>query len=534
MKFCFVSARQFIDPSEFLEAVYVHKSKSIAVAGEDIPFLVDIRWQNNPTFSKMAYADLINRQGKRVAGAIIPLQEGKAAAYLSIPSTIPSDHYLFRVYTRLASSMEDEQNYHHSLITVIHPHIPPIGKKQSSNAWEASQVKNAVQFSLHKEVLALGEMAELTITAPPGKNLTISISRKNPFLGDMKAIIPARETKFSSKEELIPEIQGHIIKGTLSETAIDSSRVYFLSAHGEKSNLFLGRPNKNGEVFFELGALKEYDFLLLQTEQDNVPFGMSIEQPFAPVPSGDILKFPALQLDEKDLGLLNDLVISHAATAYYLKPEQQSIKAISTKFDVDKSYVLDEYVRFEDLATTLKEYVPTVMVRTNDDKYHFKLTNFPEDRMFKDNPLMLIDGMPVFDSDAFGRHGADSIESIGVVNRKFYLLDNIFEGLINIKSYSNDFGGFPIPESALYLEYPSIQQPVNWHFNTSVDEERGALPDFRTILFWEENIRMDKDGEVKVNFITSQSPGEYEVKVSSISDDGKQSWSKLDFKVLRE
>lgn len=518
--------------SSFSEQVYVHKSKSIAVTGETIPFSVEIRLIDKPSFSKMAYADLISRQGERVTGTIIPLESGKADAYLKIPDGIPSDHYLLRVYSRLAGSMGDENHYHHSLITVINPKIPPQGSQSKGGAWEESDAKSSIKLSLNKEALELAEEAELTITAPSGKNLSISISKKNPYLPELKAKTQDSEMHSPKDHELIPELRGHIIKGAISGSQIDTTQVYFLSAHGEKSDLFLGKPNKNGQVFFEMGAMKDYDFLLLQTEQDSVPFGISIQQPFAPAPKKEFLEFPSLQLSEQDIELLNDLIISASTTDYYFKPEENVTQTIITGFDADRAYDLDDYNRFADVATTLKEYVPTVMVRKNGGKYHFKLSNFPEDRMFKDNPLMMIDAMPVFDSDALGNHRADSIESIEVVNRNFYILDNIFEGVINIKSFHNDFGGFPIPDRALYLEYPKIQQAVDWKFNAPLNEEEGRLPDFRTILFWEGNTQADEEGKVKIKFTTSKIPGEYEVKVSSISADGKQSWSKLGFKVL--
>ncbi|WP_215225787.1 hypothetical protein [Echinicola shivajiensis] len=517
---------------DFSEQVYIHKSKSIAVTGETVPFSVDIRSHDKPTFSKMAYADLISREGERMTGTIIPLESGKANAYLTIPTGIPSDHYLLRVYSRLASSLGNENHYHHSLITVINPEIPPQGSQQIGKAWEERSVKSPIKLSLSKETLAQTEEAELIITAPLSKDLSISISKKNPYLPDLKVKRLDTEIHQPRSYELIPELRGHIIKGAISGSQIDTTQVYFLSAHGKKSDLFLGKPNKNGQVFFEMGAMKDYDFLLLQTEQDTVPFGMSIQHPFAPAPNEELLAFPPLQLAEKDMDLLNDMVISSSTTGYYFKPEESIGQTIITGFDADRAYHLDNYNRFADVATTLKEYVPTVMVRKNGGKYHFKLSNFPEDRMFKNNPLMLIDAMPVFDSDDLGKHRADSIERIEVVNRNFYILDNIFEGVINIKSYHNDFGGFPIPDRALYLEYPKIQQAVDWKFNSPLKEEEDRLPDFRTILFWDENIHVDEEGKAKIKFTTSQIPGEYEIKVSSISSDGIQHWSKMEFEVL--
>jgi|GEM_PF-326791 len=514
----------------FDENINPHLSKSILVAGETLPFMLDITMNGEPTISQMAYADLISRNGKRMAGTIIPLHSGKASAYLKVPSEVPSDNYLLRIYTRLASSTGNEKYYHHSLITVINPNSRPQDTELDvASSWKKLAPENSIKLYLEKENLARGETSKLVITTQPEQRLTISISKKNPYLPGM-AVPTEYSEKANPDQQLLPELRGHIVQGTVSENKIDTTKVFYLSAHGRNSALFLGKPNSKGKVYFELGALQNYDFLLLQTEQDSVPFSMSIQSPFAPVPSEELLKLPPLELPEQDKGLLNDLVLSYSTTDYYFNPEALKPQPIVTGFAADRAYNLDEYNRFRDLATTLKEYVPTVLVRKNDDKYHFKLTNLPENRVYKNNPLMLIDAMPVFDSDDIGKHSADSIERIEVINRNFYILDNIFEGVINFTSFRNDFGGFPIPERALYLEYPKIQQSLKWKYNAP-NQINGQIPDFRTILYWNEEVKSGADGQVEIDFITSQITGEYEVKVSTVTPDGKQNWSTLDFRV---
>ncbi|GAB3649461.1 hypothetical protein GCM10028791_15010 [Echinicola sediminis] len=473
--------------------------------------------KGGPTPSKMAYAELINRQGERMAGTIIPLDKGQASASLSVPAEIPSDHYLFRLYTRLAASMKDEKNYHHSLITVINPHLKPKDIASDKVIWKKEEQQNPIEMSLSKELLDTDEAGKLTITGDAGQEVTVSISRKNPFLADLYPLVDGGDHSRAAQEEIVPELRGHIIKGLVSENTLDTSRVYFLSAHGNNSALYLGKANKKGEVYFELGPMKAYDFLLLQTAQTNAPFDLSIQQPFAPAPGKELLNLPPLVLTKKDQAILDDLVLSYSTSDYYQKPVAQEPLPIITGYTADRSYNLDEYNRFEDLATTLKEYVPTVLVRKNSGKYHFRLANFPENRTYKDNPLMLIDAMPVFNSDALGNYQADSIERIEVINRNFYIGDNRFDGAINFKSFGNDFGGFPLPEGALYLEYPQIQQPMLWKFNTPQTDADSHLPDFRTILYWGEHEKIGPDGKLEIPFNTSMVPGEYEIRVSTVN-----------------
>ncbi|MBD8491320.1 hypothetical protein IFO69_21385 [Echinicola sp. CAU 1574] len=502
------------------EKVSVHISKNIAVVGESVPLSVKIRMEGQPSPSQFAYVDLISRNGERVSGSIIPLTKGAANAYVQVPENIPTDHYLLRLYTRLAASLADDSQYHHELITVINPEIPPAQiPKPSNSQWVPNKSTSTIKIHKNKEQLIREELGEIMIEASPDQELTVSISKKNPFLEAI--VFTGQISSKKDSSQIIPELRGHIVKGQLITDKIDTKRPYLLSVHGDQSSLYLGKPNNQGEVYFDLGALKSYNFMILQSDADSIPFSMDLQEPFAPSPKGDLLLFPAVNISEENKEMLDDLVLSYSTTDYFYAPQKAPTIPIVTGFDADRAYNLDEYNRFESLATTLKEYIPTVLVRKEKGEFHFKLSNFPEDNVFQNNPLMLIDGMPVFDSDAIGNFSPDNIKRIEVINRKFFILDNAFEGVLNFTSYENDFGGFPIPKNALYLEYPKIQNPMIWNFNGPESNSSQRLPDFRTIFYWDDTVKTDSNGKAKINFKTSEISGKYEIKVSYTNPSGE-------------
>ncbi|AGA80157.1 hypothetical protein Echvi_3947 [Echinicola vietnamensis DSM 17526] len=517
------------------EDVYVHAGQSIAVAGERLPLSINITMDQAPTKSTFAYADLVSRSGKRFGGAVIPLKNGKASAYLTVPENTPSDHYLLRVYSRYAASLNDASQYHQELISVINPAIPPAPKaaeKPLDGNWQSITASNAITVQPEKEALNLGEQSSLRLSASPDSKVTVSISRKNPFLDRTQWVqnSPPSKTK-PQMEALLPELRGHIIKGTLTAKEADTTKLYFLSAHGDQSALYLGKANRKGEIYFDLGALKHYEFLLLQSDVDSVPFGLNLQLPFADAPA-EGLDFPPLEITPAQKELLDNLVLSASTSTYFLKPRQQNLQPIVTGYAPDRGYNLDDYNRFEDLATTLKEYMPTALVRKNKGKYYFKLTNIPEHSVFDGNPLILVDGMPVFDSDKLAQFSPENIKRAEIINRRFYILSYGFDGILSFTSYDNDFGGYPIPEHALYLEYPPIQQPVSWQFNAPKKDEH--FPDFRSVLLWEESVQLDDSGKASLSFTASQVPGTYEIRVSQITPDGRQVWTTKELEVIDE
>ncbi|AWW29238.1 hypothetical protein DN752_03265 [Echinicola strongylocentroti] len=515
------------------ENVYLHSAKNFAVVGEAIPLSITITMDQQATVSQFAYADLISRHGKRYGGAVIPLEEGKASAYLTIPQNTPSDHYLLRIYSRYAASLKDEAQYHQELITVVNPNIPPSQpspQTKNDTQWETPSAANEMMtIAPNDPQIGPGDPSSINLKASPHSKLTLSISRKNPFLDKAKWIKPAPSQKEPSLAHLLPELRGHLIKGTLTEASPDTTKLYFLSAHGKQSALYLGTANPKGEIYFDLGALKNYDFLLLQSDTDSVPFSLNLDLPFAPPSSAAYLDLPPLDISVAQKGMLDDMVLGASTTGYFRKPTQKNLQPIVTGYAPDRGYNLDDYNRFEDLATTLKEYIPTVLVRKKAGKYHFKLTNVPENSVFEGNPLMLVDGMPVFESDQLAHFSPDKFKRAEIINRQFYILSHAFDGILSLISYDNDFGGYPIPDRALYLEYPPIQQPVNWKFDAGKQNDHS--PDFRSILLWQEEVQLDENGKATIPFTASQLPGTYEIKVSQITPDGRQIWATKELEV---
>jgi hypothetical protein len=156
-----------------------------------------------------------------------------------------------------------------------------------------------------------------------------------------------------------------------------------------------------------------------------------------------------------------------------------------TGFVEDRVYQLDDYTRFETVETIIKEYVPEVSVKTVQKKKEFRAINEIRSFAFDSNPLMLIDAMPVFDSDDLAKFDPKGLKSLEILTRTFYLNEEEFPGVLSFTSYKNDFGGFPIPSNGIYLDYEGIQPKINFSkslFDSPAIENQ--MMDWRTILFW--------------------------------------------------
>jgi hypothetical protein len=114
----------------------------------------------------------------------------------------------------------------------------------------------------------------------------------------------------------------------------------------------------------------------------------------------------------------------------------------------DKDYLLDDYVRFPTMEEVLREFVASVRVRKQKNKFRIEVLNVPYNVFFDTEPLILLDGVPVFDSDILMAIDPLKIRNIQVVARKYYFGSKVLNGIVSFTSYDGDLAGYQLPPQA--------------------------------------------------------------------------------------
>ncbi len=137
-----------------------------------------------------------------------------------------------------------------------------------------------------------------------------------------------------------------------------------------------------------------------------------------------------------------------------------------------------------------------------------KRLEFLEDMRAKD--VMLIDLVKGPDAAIFGTNLATGSDGSGVIaiyrNRKLPFDD--IEPL--------DYPGVTNFEIPGFYKTREFYTP-----NYAEHKPEHEKPDYRTTLFWEPNLKIDKDGKTSIDFYTGDSSGSYTVKVEGMTDDGR-------------
>jgi hypothetical protein len=343
--------------------------------------------------------------------------------------------------------------------------------------------------------------------------------------------------------EFVPEYEGHIIQGTIfdkrSGIPLDGMTTY-VSVPGYKFQLGTAVSNPKGQFHFDVKNFFGPSEIVVQTDnQKDTNYRIDILNPFSEkygnrlIPSFNLPDYYAEDLRARSLGVQVQNI--------YLSDSLQKIPGIqlpdSTTFygPPDHKYFLDEYTRFVTMEEVVREYVSEVNLRRRRDQFHFALVNGPHHSFFDDDPLVLFDGVPVFNADKIIAFDPLRVKKIEVVNRQYFLGPAAFSGIISFYTYQGDLAGFQLDPNALVLEYDGMQ--LHREFYSPVYETASQvasrIPDYRDVLYWSANLAPDADGRRQLSFYTSDRPGTYQVVIQGITKGGLVAATSFSFTVAK-
>ncbi|HEX6892096.1 MAG TPA: hypothetical protein VF141_15420 [Chryseolinea sp.] len=325
----------------------------------------------------------------------------------------------------------------------------------------------------------------------------------------------------------VPEYRGHIIRGKVTRPGQSSANgvLTYLSSPARNIQLYGSSSAGNGDVKYEMKDFSGPRKIIVQTNttKDSIS-SLEISSPFSD--RFGTHRPPVFNLAQT----LEPLIISRSIgmqvqDVFY--QDRSKIKASgvdTTAFygKADATYYLDDYTRFPVMEEILREYVPGVMVRKRKDGFHFLVLDEVNKKVFDEDPLVLLDGIPVFDTDEIMEFDPLKVRKLEVLTRRYYMGVLSLPGVVSFTTYAGDLAGFQLNPRILQLDYEGLQLQREFYspsYETSKLRD-SRLPDQRQLLFWAPEVITDKDGNKKLEFYTSDIAGDYEVVVEGMTGKG--------------
>ncbi|MBS1533428.1 MAG: hypothetical protein JSU01_24225 [Bacteroidetes bacterium] len=341
------------------------------------------------------------------------------------------------------------------------------------------------------------------------------------------------------KFKFLPEYTGPIITGRVTDITnnkLVAGLTAYLTINGNPQKLYVAQSDSTGRVLFNVQNFYGPHELVAQANGtvDSI-YRIDIQTPFAEAVAGGRLAPLDLNPDARKMLLENSVnmqvqnIFSGDQVKQFYKPAIDSTWFFGQP---GKSYKLDDYTRFTTMEEVLREYVVSIGVAKHQGK--FVIHMFDGDRLIGD-PLVLIDGVPVFDADKLFKWDPLKIKRLDMVTHDYLYGPDLFHGIMSFTTYKDDGASFEIDPHAVVLDYDGLQQERKFYSPVydSDAPRNSTIPDFRTALYWNPNVNTDANGKSSLSFYTSDKAGRYVGIIEGITADGKSGSKVFTFEVKK-
>ncbi|MEP6685032.1 MAG: hypothetical protein ABJA35_17285, partial [Parafilimonas sp.] len=335
--------------------------------------------------------------------------------------------------------------------------------------------------------------------------------------------------------QYVPEMEGHIIEGKVFDKNSGSPAAHvrvYLSVPGQHFRFASAISNDNGNVFFDVKDFYGAGELVFQTAKQDSMYRVEIANPFSDKISNWNVR--SLNLNDNNLQLLAHrnlaMQVQNAYTINQLNTfNQPALDSNAFYGSPDAKYLLDNYIRFNTMEEVLREYIPEIGVRIRQGNYSFTTLDTRNHSVFENNPLVLVDGVPIFDMNKLIAYNPLKIKKAEVVTRKYYINSLTINGILSFSTYKGDLDGFQFDAGTTELSYDGLQLQREFYspqYTTAI-QQQNRLPDYRNTLYWSPQITTN----AQTSFYTSDIKGKYIAVVQGINENGKAGYSTTEFEV---
>ena len=325
--------------------------------------------------------------------------------------------------------------------------------------------------------------------------------------------------------EFLPEYEGQLVSATIlhSSTIKPAANVpVYVSLPGNQFGFSVTHSNERGRIYAATGKYFDKNGIVFQTTHAGyeIKIDETFSQKFTPLINEPLILSKDYErvLEQKSIAIQSQYAYQPERMIALSIPEHED--SLSFYGLPDKKYFLDDYTRFLSMEEVLREYVPEVRVRKNMNDFHFQVKNTPGKSYFDNDPLVLIDGIPV-DITSLMNYDPLKVQKIEIIARKYYTNTIHHEGVVSFFTYNGYPAGLDFGKNSFRKSFESLQ-PYREFYSPIHDDQQpiNRLPDFRNVLLWEADINTNKNGQASISFFTSEITGRYAIAIQGMSADG--------------
>ena len=564
------------DIANFKEELFVRTDRDIYITGEQVWFKVYTLNGLTHTpcnISKVVYLELLDKNNFPLRQLKVKTESNSGSSNFVLPENISSGNYIIRAYTNWMKNFSTDQ-FFYKTISVINPfesidHLKLPNKISNSDSAISITVdqSQSIRTGNDSRQTAISDQGDskkqvkytFTLEKPqysPREKVKMEIAvtdmAGNPVETDLSVSV-AKSVVINSTgltsfycfnsndrvgnrtggQDYIAELEGHLISGYLRLKTTDEplkNTDLSLSFVGKTARCQFGKTDENGEFNFVIKESGLNEIVIQTLSPDILGYYVELNQPFSSVFSK--VKPGKFYIDSSRTDEINKVIVGTQINNIY-EPFRQKMpgngKIVIPDFyaQPENSIRMADYIELTSLREVVKEIMPNVYTLRQNGKYDFKLINKFRGQPFENKPLILVDGVPIYDFEKVLSINSKDIEKADIINTRYFISENIFDGILSFITKKGNLSVLEFDNSIFRQVYEGCQTPDNFYspdYSTSVTKG-SHIPDYRNTLFWNPDLKTRKDGKTEISFFTSDESADYTIVVEGITSDGKKGYS---------
>lgn len=550
------------------EELYIFTDRDVYISGEDVYLKVcclDRKTRKPSGLSKVAYVTLLDKTSTPVVRIKIWMNGQSGSGKFTIPDTLSTGNYIVNGCTQLMRNYPPG-SFVARKISVINPYIKTdLVETNRSDVvsgdtfqndtepgrmpeyWETDDSKAECNIQTDKASYHPREKVLVTVRSvskdgkPAVGDLTLSVTRafanygtdRNIPAGTVKDPGPGENFPASARNKekiFLPEPEGHLVTGTVYNTVTGdpvTNETMVLSFVGKTSLCRFSKTDEEGAFYFVINESARQEIVIQPLNPELKDLYVELNDPFP----DEYNRYDVGQyfIDTTRLKEINDAVVSSQVQALYRAsgdtPGKLRKKQPIHDFYGDPGYEVNlaDFIELTSLGEVFRELLPVVFTETRRGIRRLVLENSSPDERFLADPMVLVDGVPVSDHDAVLRISPGEVETIRILNSRYYVSDICIKGIIDIKTIKGNFrvDGLDLPALRQEFEAPLSGSDFLPAVYLTDTHKQSRIPDFRNTLYWNPDISTDKNGIAVAGFYTSDEPGDYVIIARGFTEDGQ-------------
>lgn len=513
-------------PAE-MHSLQVFTDRNYCLSGDSVWFSVVVPNENSEQ-GNVIRVQLDNRHNSLINNIIVNNRDGKYEGFIHVPDSLSTGICFISAFMNARNeSMETElqskalfvyNRFEEDIFEVLVPQnqtrIYPLsnyGKLTINPKKQSFKSREKVSFSLHIDT---GNIQSARVKAVLADPLSEEMAGDYTF----KAKYPENIPSFS-------ENNGFLISGVVSDESgtPQANTLVVLSIPGENPYFDYYYSGKKGEFHFYLKNASGIANVVIQAiSENNSMFKIKLMDNY-------LSRKNKLELQSKILSTQQNAFIESLLNGKYIhKIFHPSNPVVTENFDMPARFsvpfygkpnhhvIPDEFIDLPDFREISRELLSGVQYRLNDGEVSFRLLNLRQGQFFANEPLKLLNGIPIINNNLLARLKSTDIEYIDIVQRERMFGDLIFKGVLSVKLNNNSIAWLAQQPNLFQFKVNCFQQQKIPSYKNHAPVASNT-PDVRQVFLWEEITNPDHQFE----FYLSDFKGKVNIIVEGILKNNK-------------